>query len=139
MSTFPAWGMDGTTATTLTGSTISDADLDVAEEEIVDYLGWRPDEDDYGDPDPATVATGLHDVRARAYGRAVAWQAAYRADTAAAPGDGGSTGITSESIGDYSYQREPGSVDTPHLVARARTLLARAGFTAAAWAGHTRS
>lgn len=134
---YDRWGQTTATADALTGATLTDADLEAAEEEIVDALGWRPDPDNYGDADP--TADG-HDVRVRAFGRAVAWQAAHRADVAPSATDGADDGISQESIGDnYSVTRREGSIDPERatLAARTRTLLARAGWFAPVRSGRT--
>lgn len=136
-TTAAAWGIDGTEAEAITGvAGLTVPQLDAALEEIVDALGWRPDADNYGDPDPSAAS---HDVRVRAFGRAIAWQAAYRADTPAAATDGTTGAVKSESIGDnYSVEYGVGIPDDrATLVARARTLLGRAGWFAPVRSGRT--
>jgi hypothetical protein len=136
VSSFSRWNMTVDKADKLTGGTLNDDRLIAAEEEIVDFLGWRPDPDDYDSPDPVA---DVHDVRAFGFGKAIAWQAAYRATVAATANDGAVVQVTEESIGgDYSFKRTPGTTDAPVMGARARTLLVRGGFTAASRSGTTR-
>lgn len=137
VSSFNRWNMTVAKADALTGGTLNDDALISAEEELVDFLGWRPDPDDYESPNPSD---DVHDVRAYGFGKAIAWQAAYRATVAAGANDGAVVSVTEESIGggDYSYTRTAGTTDAPLLGGRARTLLVRGGFTAASRAGTTR-
>jgi hypothetical protein len=136
VSSFNRWGMTVAKADALTGGTADDDSLISAEEELVDFLGWRPDPDDYESPNPAD---DVHDVRAFGFGKAIAWQAAYRATVSAGADDGAVVALTQESIGgDYSFTRTAGTTDAPLLGGRARTLLVRGGFTAASRAGTTR-
>lgn len=115
---YSRWGMTTAAAVALTGTAVSTIGLQHAEDEVVDSLGWRPDPDDY---DPATYEP------AAAFGRAVAWQAAYRASTPAEPGDG-STPITDESMTDYSVTYARPHDDAPALAPRAARLLTRYGW-----------
>lgn len=129
---YARWGMTAAIATALTGTPLSTARLANAEEELVDVLGWRPDPDQYGDPDPTAVD---HDARVRAFGRAVAWHAAARAATPAAASDGSGSEVTSESIaGEYTVAYAAGASASSRadelLAPRARKLLADAGWFA---------
>lgn len=121
-----AWGMTPEAATTLTGSTITAADLAAAIDDLVDYLGWEPDADDY-----PTIGT-TQDWRARQFGRAMAWQAAYRTITPRTHLDGRLEGISAESLGDYSISRVAEVArfysDIPNLSPRARQLINRSGL-----------
>lgn len=122
---YDRWGITAATAATITGKAeadLTDAVLDAAEAEIVDAIGWIPDPDLYDLVTP--------DVRARAFGRAIAWQAAHRLDTPAGPTDGSGVAIASEALGgDYSVTYGPGGATVdPLLSSRARDLLARAGW-----------
>lgn len=130
---YDRWGMTVDAAVSLTGvAAISTASLTNAEEELVDELGWRPDPDLYGDPDPTALA---HDVRARAFGRAVAWQAAMRAGTPASASDGSGSGeVASEMIASeyqVAYRASSSARADERLAPRARKLLADAGWFAA--------
>jgi hypothetical protein len=135
---YARWGMTAAVATALTGTPLSTARLFNAEEELVDVLGWRPDPDDYGDPDEAALD---HDVRARAFGRAVAWHAAARATTAPSATDGGGGEVASEMIASeyqVAYRQSPTARADTMLAPRARKLLADAGWFAPVTSVRTR-
>jgi|GEM_PF-4667913 len=125
---YDRWGQTTVTAEALTGAVTTDVALAAAEEEVVDELGWRPDPDGFGDADPAAAN---HDVRVVALGRAIAWQAAHRAATAATASDG-DTAVESESIDNYSvtYRDGKGPASARLTSARTATLLARGGWYA---------
>jgi hypothetical protein len=128
---YDRWGLTNETAATIAGldEAPTDAELDAAEEEIIDALGWAPDPARFPD-----TAAGRQDLRARAMGRAIAWQVRWRRDNPADAGDAaGDTGKTSESIaGDYSFSRNTGAPPPAgiRIADRARQLLVRAGLVA---------
>lgn len=115
------WGQTAETAAALTGAALVDVDLERAEDEIRDVLGWEPR------PETWTVA-GVVGPAGLAFGRAIAWQAAWRK---AHPADAGDVdaGKTSESFPDYSYSRErPIAAAGLRLSDRALAILERWGF-----------
>lgn len=123
---YARWGLTNAIAAALTGvaeASLTDPVLEAAEAEIVDALGWDPDHTAY---DAAT------DVRARGFGRAVAWQAAHRVKHPADAGDGSGDRVSSEGLGgDYSVSYAAGGVSVdPILAPRARDLLVRGGWFA---------
>lgn len=121
VTAYNRWGLDAGDAALLTGVTVTDVDLENAEDEIVDVIGWAPDPDAY---DPTT------DVRARGFARAIAWQAAHRTAAARSASDGAGGLILSESIpGDYTvtYGGRGIAVD-PLLAPRARQILRTHGW-----------
>lgn len=135
---YDRFGMTATKATNLTGSTLTDDALTAAEDEIRELLGTAPDPslyttevDDRGDP---------ADRRIWAYGRAVAWQAAYRDGTPADPVEAAAR-ISSESIGGGDYTVS--YAGDGHLVGgifpdRVRRLLISGGWLARSRTGRTR-
>lgn len=127
---YTRWGLTVEAATRLTGVELSAALLETAEAEIVDWLGWEPDPDDYN-------LDGT-DRRPVAFARAVAWQAAHRAATPATAVDGG-TPISQESIGggDYAVTYARPHVEAEEVAPKARRLLTRAGWTARGREGST--
>lgn len=120
---YDRWGITNASAASLTGvaeASLTDPVLEAAEAEIVDAIGWDPDH---------TAYTPADDVRARGFGRAVAWQAAYRTTVARAATDGGGGVVTSESIpGDYSVSYAGGVPVDPILAPRARQILRSHGW-----------
>lgn len=126
---YDRWGMTEAKARTLTGdATLTADDLTNAEAEIREAIGWAPRPDSYS----TAVDTDLGeptDRRVWAFGRAVAWQAAYRQGTAAAAGDGSGVTVQAESIGDHSVTYgKRGAESGGRLGSRARRLLAQYGW-----------
>lgn len=126
------WGLTNETAAQIAGLTDepTDAELTDAEEELIDALGWAPDPDRFPD------RGGRQDLRARAFGRAIAWQVRWRREHPAEAGDV-DAGKTSESIaGEYSFSRGGTTgqgiplATTIRIADRARALLTRAGLFA---------
>lgn len=121
---YDRWGLTNAIAAALTGvpvADLTDAVLDAAEDEIVDVIGWVPD---------AAAYDATTDVRARGFGRAVAWQAAHRLAHPASAEDGSGVRISSEGLGgDYSVSYAAGGVAAdPVLAPRSRDLLVRGGW-----------
>ena len=133
---YDRWGQTAATAAAYTSTTLTDADLETAEEAIFDELGWRPDPDSYGSADPDAY-TGA-DVRVVALGRAIAWQAAHRTVNTPAASDG-DAGIASEKVDNYSVTYRDGQTpaESRRIPARTLTLLARGGWYAPALSGRT--
>ncbi len=135
---YDRWSMDPSKASALTGVTVGDADLEAAELEVRDVIGWAPDPDSY-----STEVDGLGqpvDRRVVAFGRAVAWQAAHRLEDTASAGDAPAR-IASEGIGSGDYTvtyAGSGKAEGGLLGARTRSLLASGGWLARRMAGYTR-
>lgn len=131
---YTRWGMTEAEAEALTGTgtgdgaTLTEQILDRAETDLVDVLGWRPD------PAGWSVGGTVTDERARAFGRAVAWQAAWRsAGGGAAPDPSAPGNVESEGWPDYNVGYGEGGKQTrAELPAspRALELLARFGWYA---------
>lgn len=134
---YDRWGMTNAGAENLTqvgagdGATLTDAIMAAAEDDLVDMLGWRPDPTDYDEADGTFT-----DERALAYGRAVAWQSAYRSQRSPSPNDAAAR-VTSESMPDYSASYEGGKREGGPVASRAVTLLERFGWTASRRATRT--
>ena len=98
---YDRWRMTVEAASTLTGVDLTAEDLERAEDEIRDEIGWTPDVRRYStDVDDVGLPV---DRRVVAMGRAIAWQAALRASAPAAPDDGAAVEAASESVGSGDY------------------------------------
>lgn len=114
--------IDASAASTLTGTEISESDLDAALVDVHDLIGWEPvlGTDLVGD-DTETVR------RRNALGRAVAWQAAYRQkrpplqELDAKP-------LSSVSVGSYSESYAEGEGGPRIYPERVRRICAKAGL-----------
>lgn len=134
---YDRWGMDAQAATALTGTTLADADLEAAEDEIRELIGWSPLPSSFSTD--VSIDGELLDRRVWALGRAIAWQAAYRQAEPATATDQ-AVRVSSESVGELSTSfAGPGAVaDGGTFAPRARRLLARYGWLARASSGFTR-
>ena len=130
---YERWGMTAVLASDLTGVAISDALLEAAEDDVREAIGWSPAPVEWSTDVDADGE--LLDRRVSAFGKAIAWQAAYRAaEGAPAADDGSSTGIVSESFADYSASYGPNGKPPERalLAPRAARLLKRYGWHALA-------
>ena len=137
--TYDRWGMTVSKASALTAASgLSARDLETAEDEIREIIGWAPSPSSYS----STVddAGNPTDVRVWALGRAIAWQAAYRSTRAARPDDAAQA-VTQESVGGGDYSASyagAGKAGGGPIAIRTRNLLVRHGWMARAMAGRTR-
>lgn len=123
---YERWGMTEAEAARISGvDAVTEQELVDAELEIVDALGWEPD------PASWQTSSTTYTAAGRAFGRAVAYQAAWRQAHPATAGDV-DAGKLSETFPDYGYTR-----DRPQLPAGLRladrtvALLRRWGFVRA--------
>jgi hypothetical protein len=140
-SAYDRWRMTVGEASRLTGvSGLSARDLERAEADLIDEIGWSPDVRHYNHDDAAYSGLPV-DRRVVAMGRAIAWQAALRSETPAKPDDGLATEIASESVGrgDYVVNYADGRGIRPISISpRAVELLRGAGWYAPSSAGRAR-
>lgn len=131
---YDRWGMTNEGAAALTGkdvASLTDDVLNAAEADLYDALGWEPDWDAHAGTDPLPP-------RVRAFGRAVAWQGAYRIDNPAGATDG-EVAVSNESMTDYSVTYARPVTEAPYTASRSQRLLVRWGWVkGAGTTGHTR-
>ena len=126
---YDRWHRTEADAIELTGvAGLTQADLEAAEEDLVDLIGWRPNVSSYSTAVDAVTGHPT-DRRVEAFGKAVAWQAAHRAGTTAKPDDQ-AVRVSSESVAEWSSSYRGGRLDDPIIGARARRLLVRGGWLA---------
>lgn len=106
-------------AQTVTGNTsITEANLERAQQDVYDEIRWVPVLDEDFDTDS---------VKHDAMGRAIAWQALRWVDGPPDADQGGAS-VTAESIGDYSVSYENAVPKGGMMTNRSRDILKRYGL-----------